>query len=87
MEENRLCLKPGVTLVEQDGKTGLTLGGVARFTREPRQAEILRLLTHGAQPLTALPALLASGADPPDEGTAALALADLILAFEDYLED
>lgn len=86
MENTMLKLNPRARTVEQDGQTGLTLDGVTCMAGDRVQTAILRLLAAGAQPLETLKALICqTGPQPGGDAFAALALADFILRFGDYL--
>lgn len=88
MDKTMLTLKPGVTLTERDGQTGLTLQGRTKFVKDARQAEILRALVDWAQPVESLMVLLRARDGPTESGSKiSLDLAEFILDFGDYLED
>ena len=87
MERDLLCLKPGVQSVEERGRLGLTLSGQTLLTSDPGQSALLQALLSGAQPLETLKFLLRGGRTPPGgDAYAALALADFILQFKDFLQ-
>lgn len=87
MDKIMLTLKRGVTLIEQGGRTGLTLHGRVCFARDARQAEILRALALQSQSLENLTALLHARDSPPqNEHRISLAVAEFILDFGEYLE-
>lgn len=87
MKEDILTLLPGVRSAEENGRLGLTLYGRTRLTDDKRQIALLNSLLAGPQSVDSLGILLGAGNDPPGgEAFAALALAEFILNFKDYLE-
>ena len=87
MDETILTLKPGVTLTERDGQSGLSLHGQTKFAKDARQAEVLRALISQSQPLDSLLVLLhAWDAPPKNDNEISLTIAGFILDFGDYLE-
>lgn len=84
MKEEVLKLLPGVQAVGENDRLGLTRNGQMRLTTDGRQIALLRALLSGPQPLSTL---LHIKSDPHGgDAFAALALAEFILSFEDYLE-
>ena len=87
MDETILALKPGVTLTEQDGKTGLTLWGHTQFAKDARQTEILRALVLQSQPPQSLLALFrALDVPQQSDNDISLIIAEFILDFGEFLE-
>ena len=87
MDEAMLTLKPGVTLTEQDGQTGLVLSGYTRFAKDERQTEILRALMAESQPPESLLTLLQGLRNSPENNNEiSLAIAEFILDFGEFLE-
>ena len=86
MDGTVIALKPGAALVEENGQTGLALGGKRRMAKSGPQAAALRALASGGQPAEKLAELMRLRIGPENGAAAALALAELILEFGDYLE-
>lgn len=87
MDKTMLTLKPGITLTEQNGQTGLTLHGRVQYAKDARQAEILRALVEQPQSLENLMAILQTGNGlPGSDHDVSLAIAGFILDFGEYLE-
>lgn len=86
MKQTTLKLKPGVSLLEQEGKIGVSLQGRQQLARSALQGGLLRALGEGGQTLEALHGVAHSLGAPSDDNGTALLLAEFILDFGDYLE-
>lgn len=86
MENQLIALKAGAAPVERDGRYGVTFSGKTTLTADRRQIALLHALAGGAQPITALKTLLRADAQPGSDAFAALALAQFIIEFSEYLE-
>lgn len=86
MDETMLTLKNGVALIEQDGQVGHVLHERAQFAKNPRQTEILRVLTERPLSPGSLMALLRARDGPQNENDNSLAIAGFILDFGDYIK-
>ena len=87
MEQNNVRLKPGAEIYHDSGGYGLRLGDNSRRAKDEAQNAVLRALSDGH---SSLDELLAAVTSAMPNGTppcmAALALADFVLEFENYLE-
>jgi hypothetical protein len=82
-----LRLKPDVQHIKQNGRAGVSRQGRMQLVRDDVQEFILRQLSAGIQQIGQVKHLLeARDSAPPDDPRAALALAEFILDFADYLE-
>ncbi|WP_458861842.1 hypothetical protein [Acidaminobacterium chupaoyuni] len=88
MEDKMLALRPGVQAAEEGDGFGLRLNGNVRLTKDRRQIVFLRALLEGPQQVENLGELLQKETKEAVDDPAfhALALAEFILNFKDYLE-
>jgi hypothetical protein len=87
MENIILKLKSGVTLIEQNGVTGLSLAGHVRLAKDAQQADLIQALGAHEQTLEELQKPLRTlNATPAVDADMALALAAFILDFEYYIK-
>jgi hypothetical protein len=87
MENIILKLKYGVTLIEQNSVTGLSLAGHIRLAKDAQQAALIQALGAHEQPLDALQKLVcAHNATLMIDADTALTLAAFILDFEYYIK-
>ncbi|MEA4973611.1 MAG: hypothetical protein VB119_10645 [Candidatus Metalachnospira sp.] len=87
MDKTLLKLKPGVTLIEQDGGFGFTLDGRTKFAKNAEQEIILRALAEQPQTLEKLFSwLCVKGSTTFRYTDASLALAEFILDLDYYID-
>jgi len=86
MDETMLTLKPGVTLTEHDGKTGLTLNGQTQYAMDARQVKILRTLLERPHSPESLMVILSAGEGSQNDNDNSLAIAEFILDYGDYIK-
>lgn len=86
-DHNELRLRPGVALLRDANGVGLQKAGQTRYAKNGQQAAMLQQIGQNRLALDAMVAA-ANAACPGglQSGMAALAVAEFILDFEEYLE-
>lgn len=86
MEKTMLMLRKGIQQIKLEGRAGLALEGQCRTAKNALQAELLSALAKGAKTPEELIDLVCKSKLPEERADGALAVAEFILDFGEYLQ-